>query len=250
MRRCRVLFLSLFLSALIAPSIVWAQKAPAPAKGAAKEKEGRDLLASAKTPEDFDAAIVALQEAYDQSKKAELLYLIAKACDKKGNDPIGAKTYYEQYKAEMGGNPPELAEVDARLSAIEAELAAKRAAAAAASNGKLLIEVEQSGAVVEIEDKAIGKTPLPGALTYQAGSYTVRVSKEGFKEYLGVLDVEAGDTTKAKIVLEKEGKTRWGLIAAVAAGVIAGGVGATVAVVGRDGQVDGINTGDLGVLEF
>lgn len=253
MRWFRALCLCVSLSSIVAPSVVLAQKAPSGKndKAAAKEAEGRELLAKAQSASDYDAAIAVLQESYDLSQKAEVLYLIAKAYDKKGDDPVGAKTYYEQYVAEKGGNPPELKEIEARLSAIDADLAAKRAAAAAASSGKLILEIEPSGAVVEIEDKKVGVTPLAGALPYQAGSYTVRVSKEGFKEYLSVLDVEASETTKVKISLEKEGKTRWGLIAAVAAGVVAGGVGATVAIIGtnNNGQ-DGISTGDLGARVF
>jgi hypothetical protein len=253
MRWCRTVVLCLSLSSVVlAPSMAFAQKAPGKNdKAAAKEAEGRDLLAKAKNGSEYDTAIAALQEAYDLSQKAELLYLIAKAYDKKGDDPVGAKTYYEQYVAEKGGNPPELKEIEGRLSAIDADLAAKRAAAAAASSGKLVLEIEPNGAIVEIEDKKVGVTPLAGALPYQAGSYTVRVSKEGYNEYLSVLDVEANETNKVKIVLEKEGKTRWGLIAAVAAGVVAGGVGATVAIVGNNNNNQaGIPTGDLGVRQF
>lgn len=252
MRWGQVLSLSAGLF-LLTPAVVFAQKAPTGKndKASAKEAEGRELLAKAKSPSDFDAAISTLQEAYDLSSKAELLYLIAKAYDQKGDDPVGAKTYYEQYIAEKGGNPPEMQEIQARLSAIDADLAAKRAAAAAASAGKLLLEVEPKGAVIEIEDKKIGVSPLAGALPYQAGSYTVRVSKDGFKEYISVLDVEPSETTKVSIILEKEGKTRWGLIAAVAAGVVAGGVGATVAIVGNNGGGQaGIPLGDLGLREF
>jgi hypothetical protein len=253
MHRFRALFLCLSLTSVLTPSVVLAQKAPSGKndKASAKEAEGRELLAKAQSAADYDAAIAVLQESYDLSQKAEVLYLIAKAYDKKGNDPVGAKTYYEQYVAEKGGNPPELAEIEGRLSAIDADLAAKRAAAAAASSGKLLLEIEPNGAIIEVEEKKVGVSPLAGALPYQAGSYTVRVSKEGFKEYLSVLDVEASETTKVKISLEKEGKTRWGLIAAVAAGVIAGGVGATIVIVGNDGGgQDGITTGDLGARVF
>jgi hypothetical protein len=230
-----------------------AQKAPTVKndKAAAKEAEGRELLAKAQKPADYDAAISVLQEAYDLSSKPELLYLIAKAYDKKGDDPVGAKTYYEQYVAEKGGNPPEMQEIQGRLSAIDADLAAKRAAAAAASAGKLSLEVEPKGAVIEIEDKKVGVSPLAGAMPYQAGSYTVRITKEGYKEYISVLDVEPSETTRVNIVLEKEGKTRWGLIAAVAAGVVAGGVGASVAIFGGgDGNQAGIPLGDLGLREF
>lgn len=237
----------------MAPSVVIAQKAPAGKndKAAAKEAEGRELLGKAQSPSDYDAAISVLQEAYDLSSKADILYLIAKAYDKKGDDPVGAKTYYEQYIAEKGGNPPEMQEIQGRISAIDADLAAKRAAAAAASAGKLLLEVEPKGAIIEIEDKKVGVAPLAGALPYQAGSYTVRVTKEGFKEYISVLDVEPSETTRVNVVLEKEGKTRWGLIAAVAAGVVAGGVGATVAIVGNNGGGQaGIPLGDLGLREF
>ena len=51
--------------------------------------------------------------------------------------------------------------------------------------------------------------------------------------------------------LEKEGKTRWGLIAAVTAGIVAGGVGATIAIVGaNNNDQGGIPPGDLGVKVF
>jgi tetratricopeptide (TPR) repeat protein len=253
MRWFRAVFLCLSLSSIMTPSMLLAQKAPTGKndKANTKEAQGRELLAKAQNVADYDAAIVALQEAYDLSQNPEVLYLIAKAYDKKGNDQVAAKSYYEQYVAEKGGNPPELQEIEARLSAIDADLAAKRAAAAAASRGNLLLEIDPSGAIVEIEDKKVGVSPMTAPLPYQAGSLTVRVSKDGYKEYLTVLDVEASETTKVKITLEKEGKTRWGLIAAVAAGVIAGGVGATVAIVGNsNGDVNGISVGDLGVRNF
>src|SRR5690606_30243089 len=122
-RRAMSVLLALALFA-VAPA-AFAQKGDAAA--AAKEKAGREALDRG----EYDAAISALIEAHELSKKAELLYLIAKAYDAKGDDLVGSKTYYEQYMAATGGNPPELEEIQARLSVIDAELSARRAAAAA-----------------------------------------------------------------------------------------------------------------------
>lgn len=246
----------LAVSLSLTPHLALAQNAgTAPKSGkaadpaaAAKEKSGREFLAKG----EFDAAISDLLAAYELSKKAELLYLVGKAYDQKGDDPVGAKTYYEQYLAATGGNPPELGEIQGRLSTIDAELAAKRAAAGQAQEGKLFLEIDRAGAVVEVEDKKIGTSPLSGALKYPAGSYTVRVSKPGYKEYLAVIDVEANDETRVKIGLEKEGQTRWGLWTAVAVGVVAAGAGGTIFLLnqGGAGNVNGIPGGDLGIHEF
>jgi hypothetical protein len=252
MRRNSALSCLLALSLLSAPTIASAQgkgggKTADPA-AAAKEKSGRDLLAKG----DYDGAISDLLSAYELSNKAELLYLVAKAYDKKGDDPVGAKTYYEQYLSATGGNPPELAEIQGRLSSIDAELATRRAAQGQAQNGKLLLEVEQGGAVVEIEDKPIGKTPLPGALSYPAGSYTVRITKDGYQEYLAVLDVESNDTNKVQISLEKEGKTRWGLWTGLLVGAVAAGTGTTIFLLnqGEAGGANAVPEGDLGINRF
>lgn len=235
-------------SLLAVPQLAQAQKSgkvdPA---AAAKEKEGRALLES----KEYDAAISELLSAHELSGKPELLYLVAKAYDQKGDDPVGAKTYYEQYLAATNNAPPELAEIQARLATIDADLAAKRAAAEAAQNGKLNLLIDRSGATVEIDEKEIGSSPLPGPLTLKANSYTVRVFKEGYKEYLAVLDVEAGEETKVNVALAKEGKPRYGLWVGLAVGVVAAGVGTSVVLLGNDGgNVDFLPGGDLGVQRF
>jgi hypothetical protein len=106
--------------------------------------------------------------------------------------------------------------------------------------------------VVEIEDKQIGKTPLPGALSYPAGSYTVRITKDGYQEYLAVLDVESNDTNKVQISLEKEGKTRWGLWTGLLVGAVAAGTGTTIFLLnqGDGGGANAVPEGDLGINRF
>jgi hypothetical protein len=236
------------LSLSAVPCISSAQKAgkvdPA---AAAKEKEGRELLAK----KEYDAAISELLGAHELSKKPELLYLVAKAYDQSGSDPVGAKTYYEEYLAATNNNPPELAEIQGRLAAIDADLAAKRAAAEAAQNGKLTLEIDRSDAIVELDEKVIGNSPLPGPLTLKANSYTVRVAKPGFKEYLAVHDVEPGEETRVKIALEKEGKTRYGLWVGLAVGVVAAGVGTSIFLFGGDdNNLVPLPGGDLGLQRF
>jgi hypothetical protein len=245
----RAISLLVVVSVFGATGLALAQGKKSDAAAAAKEKSGRELLSKG----EYDAAISDLLAAYELANKPELLYLVGKAYDQKGDDPVGAKTYYEQYLAASGGNPPELAEIQGRISAIDSALAAKRAAAGSANNGSLKLEVEQSGAVIEIEDKQVGTSPLTAPLSYPTGSYTVRVTKPGFKEYLAVLDVEAGDTTNVKISLEKEGKPRWGLWAVVVLGVVAGGAGTSVfllnnAATGNNG--DAVAGSDLGTQRF
>jgi hypothetical protein len=65
-----------------------------------------------------------------------------------------------------------------------------------ATTGKLSLFSLVQGAVVEIDGRSVGKTPLPGPIELTPGTHTLRVYARGHTEVADELTITAGATTE------------------------------------------------------
>jgi len=70
------------------------------------------------------------------------------------------------------------------------------------SNGKLILNSNPSGAKVYINDEYKGDTPLE--LELQPKTYSLKLKKEGYKDYSKSINIERNKTIELSIELEKE----------------------------------------------
>lgn len=84
----------------------------------------------------------------------------------------------------------------------ELRLAAYRLVAPESIRGSLLIEVDVAGAVVEIDGKNVGTTPLAGPIEgLKPGAHTVVVRREGYSEFQKEITIRPFETPKLKLEL-------------------------------------------------
>lgn len=67
--------------------------------------------------------------------------------------------------------------------------------------GKLLIESATIGALVLVDGRKRGAVPLPEALTLTPGKHTLKLSAQGYTQYLDVFTISPGKTTTLSIDL-------------------------------------------------
>ena len=67
--------------------------------------------------------------------------------------------------------------------------------------GILIIDTEQPGAIVSVEGDVMGKTPFEGEI--QPGRHSIMVTRKGHKDYVQMLDIEAGEEYFLDIKLER-----------------------------------------------
>lgn len=128
---------------------------------------------------DFAAATVKFQRAYDLSHDARLLWNIA-VCQKQLRRYAVVSRLVQEYLDKAG---PALSDADRQE-------ATNLAAAVKAFVSNLRVNVSEPGAAVQIDDDAVGTSPLTAPILVELGARRVRVTKPGFKEYATTLNVE------------------------------------------------------------
>ena len=120
----------------------------------------------------------------------------------------------------------------------------------AAPQAGILLAVSEKGAVVSIDGKVVGKSPLEVLPDVDAGKHSIEVEKEGCKNYSGTLDVPASGNEgiiRQDIFLESKDKGKksksiakqWWLWTIIGV-VLAGGGAATAAILLQKDEPDAI----------
>ena len=104
---------------------------------------------------------------------------------------------------------------------------------AAAREGRLAISVKQQGALVSVNGKAIGLTPLPEPLTLEEGVHDLKITKDGFKDFSKDVRVTNAAEAAVEVVLEAKKKP-------VKRGFLALDVNESGAMVSVDGKPAGV----------
>jgi tetratricopeptide (TPR) repeat protein len=214
MRRTAVV-LSLVVAAAILPTTRAAAQAAADAQ--ALFDEGVAATQSG----DFAAALRAFQAAYHLDPQPDTLYNIGMCHKALGELPAAANAFRE-YVARAGDQmtPEERTEFDALLMDLVPQI------------GRITFELNEAGASVTVDGGAVDAGALGGWLAVEPGPHTVAAERDGYSPASTVLDVAAGSTAQARLVLtpvenpvqptENEGLSQtWFWIAAGAAGAFA-----------------------------
>ena len=97
------------------------------------------------------------------------------------------KAGYKPYETTVEVRAGETAKLSVKLEVKKAELT---------------ITSNPSGAEVYIDDKRVGTTPLK--LKLAPGTYTIKIVKEGYREYIATIKVSAGETKSISTQLKKK----------------------------------------------
>jgi hypothetical protein len=108
----------------------------------------------------------------------------------------------------------------------------------AGRTGRLVVSLDEVGAVVKVDDQAKGTTPLRGAIALPAGPHTLTVEKKGFVAYQKDVQIDSGKLSEERVTLvpspdfvkeyeSRQKKLRLG--AWISTGVAAAGLAAAVA---------------------
>jgi len=181
---------------------------PTPALGA--KQRGDEALVSGRPAE----ALALYKEAYAARPDPALVYNLGRAHQALGDFP-SALDQFEQFEATA---PPE---VRARVPALAKLLAEVRKNVAT-----IAIAADVAGATVRLDDRILGKTPLPSVVRVKPGPATLVVEKEGYFAYQRILTLQGGGLSTFDVKLASKQTTA---IVTVRSTV----VGAQVAVDGR-----------------
>jgi PEGA domain len=158
--------------------------------------EARDLFDAAKTSAnrsdsipDLQAARSEFYRAYELSKNPRVLYNVSVMESLLGRYPEAVKVLRKELAEGQGRlAPKEIAEIDKDIEAYSAKV------------GSLELSVDQAGASVQIDDDAVGVSPLE-ALPF-SGERTITVKKAGFLTATRKVSVVGKQTVKVAIHLE------------------------------------------------
>ncbi len=182
-------------------------------EGLAATLEGRNLQVA-----DLDA----IRDAYTNARFDQALKLVedneARILQIPGGDPMPALAELSQWRALIAVGQDDRDEAIAWFRAalrfnpawaIESSLAGpkvarliKKARKEASETGRLLIDAQPAGATVQIDG---GKPrPIDDRLALPIGHHLVTITAEGRTSYAEVVEIQAGQTAKLAISLEKE----------------------------------------------
>jgi len=142
---------------------------------------------------DFAGALVKFQASFEASKDPRLLFNLA-VCEKSMRHYARAVVLLRQFV----GDPSPL------IPPAKRDEAAELAKTFEQFTVSLTVEVNETDAEVEIDDRAVGKTPLAEPILVDIGSRKVRVRKEGFRESVTTTLVGGNPTHLASVKLERE----------------------------------------------
>ncbi len=147
-----------------------AATAPQPARAGAKEEARKHYDRAVELVDDgqLAEAIIEFQRSYDLTKHFSVLYNIGQVYVSLAK-PVEAIAAYEGYLVGGGKNIPA-----ARRGEVEREIARQKARIAT-----LEIHVLPEGAVVRVDGKEIGKTPLAQPLSVGIGEHMVSAAADG-----------------------------------------------------------------------
>lgn len=74
-------------------------------------------------------------------------------------------------------------------------------ALAQARTGRLAVTVSVDGAEISVDGVVVATSPITKPLTLQVGTHTIKVSKRGHAEFIDVVKILPGDTTRLDVEL-------------------------------------------------
>lgn len=140
---------------------------------------------------DFAGALVKFTAAYEKAKEPRLLWNMA-ACEKNLRHYSNVLVLVRQYLAEGDAllTPADRTEADALLKTLEPLTV------------QLEITVNEPGAKIFVDERAVGESPLARPLVVDLGVRKIRVQKDGFEEAKEA--VVAGDNPRVKLAMSLE----------------------------------------------
>jgi tetratricopeptide (TPR) repeat protein len=165
-------------ASLVAERSAFADAPDAKSAAQRKAKEGQRLAESGQQAE----ALSRFKEAYEANPEPGYLYNMGLAYEALGRD-VQALDAFERFLRDVQNIPPEFV---ADANRHQRELRSKV--------GELDIRCPQTGARVEVDEVAIGATPLDAPIRLKSGSHHVAVSKAGFDTFTATLDIAGADT--------------------------------------------------------
>ncbi len=211
--------------------------------------------------ERYSEAIHSFQVAASLVPSADIWYNIARSYEELARSR-GEATDYEQaiehYRRYLTArvDPPDRATVEQQIANLEERLESVRLASQVVpTTGTLRLRSEREGAVVRIDDREIGRTPLEDDIALEPGTHRIRADLDGYVPFLADLTITTGTTTSARIELVPAHRYRathgdriftwvaWGL------GVAALGAAIGVGIYAADQQSRALNPYDANGLE-
>lgn len=138
----------------------------------------------------FEAAVVEFRKAYRLAPSFRILFNIGQSYYEL-HDYVNAIRTFQQYLADGKSDIPAArrAEVEEMVEKLEARTA------------RLDVQTNVDGAEVMLDDVSAGLSPLPFAVTVNAGHRHITVSKEGYQTATRTVDVSVGEQATVLVTL-------------------------------------------------
>lgn len=139
------------------------------------------------------AALIRFRLAYDQVRDPRLLANIA-LCERNLGHPARAATLFQRALAEGASlfAPQQLEQLNELLEACLASVA------------RVHVSVNVTEAVVQVDDQAVGRSPLPADVLLDPGAHRVRVVKAGYRDFSREMTVAGPGPMSLEASLEPE----------------------------------------------
>lgn len=145
-------------------------------------------------------AITAFEEAAALVPSADVWFNIARSYEELRQYEQAAEHYRRYLRDRV--DPPDRADVEARIAHLEEQAEAARLASRnAPTTGDVRIESEDSGAAVAIDARPVGETPVGVPVALGAGQHDLEVTREGAIPFRASVRVDSGVTTAARVSL-------------------------------------------------
>jgi tetratricopeptide (TPR) repeat protein len=140
----------------------------------------------------FEAALAEYEAAHEAYPDPQIYFPIAQAEQRLGRF-VDALQHYQQLLAEPDALSAELrTQVEGHVAEVKKNLAG------------LVLEVEPEGARILIDGDEAARSPMKEPVYIEPGEHRYQVSKRGYRNAEGTLDLSAGEETRRRIELERE----------------------------------------------
>lgn len=144
-----------------------------------------------KAQDEYLAALAAYKAAHEAFNSPKIYFAIALA-EKRLGRYIDALDHFERLLAELDEVPEKMrSEVERHVNQVKKNL------------GVIFFRIEPEGASIEIDGKAIGKSPLDRPYYVVPGEHKYLIEHEGYKTLSGTVELEGGDVREDPMALEK-----------------------------------------------
>lgn len=138
----------------------------------------------------YEKAIEEFEEAYRLDPRPLLLYNIAQAHEKMGH-LVKAVDHLKRY-LEADPDTDERTTLLNKVANLEARIA----------KTGIKVTSNEAEAIIYVDGKEVGTTPVAGVIPLEVGAHKVQVSKKGFEDFKMNLAVSSGQTTPVEVTLE------------------------------------------------